>query len=102
VDCCAPGALIGALGHGWAQARGTGADFVRARAKGSQCAVERLSTPSNTWRCVSALVQTCGGRPKRAYLAKDPVCIVSSPCQGLSVLCKSRVKIWSGWEDMVV
>jgi hypothetical protein len=26
VDCCAPEVLIGALGHGWAQAQGTGTD----------------------------------------------------------------------------
>jgi hypothetical protein len=44
-----------------------------ARAEGSQCATERLSTRSNTWRCVSALVQTLVGRPKLAYLAKDPM-----------------------------
>jgi hypothetical protein len=44
-----------------------------ARAEGSQCAAERLSTRSNTWKCDSARVQTPVGQPKRAYLAKDPV-----------------------------
>jgi hypothetical protein len=29
------------------------------------------------------------------------LCSVSSPCQGLPVVCESRVKIWPGWEDMV-
>jgi hypothetical protein len=44
-----------------------------ARAEGSQCAAERLSTRSNMWKCDYARVQTPLGRPKRAYLAKDPV-----------------------------
>jgi hypothetical protein len=44
-----------------------------ARAEGGQCAAERLSTRSNTWKCDSTRVQTPVGRPKRAYLAKDPV-----------------------------
>jgi hypothetical protein len=44
-----------------------------ARAEGNQCAAERLGTRSNTWKCDSARVQTSVGRPKRAYLAKDPV-----------------------------
>jgi hypothetical protein len=43
------------------------------RAEGSQFAAERLSMRSNTWKCDSALVQTPVGRPKHAYLAKDPV-----------------------------
>jgi hypothetical protein len=34
VDCCALGALIGALGHGWAEARGTGADRARRARRG--------------------------------------------------------------------
>jgi hypothetical protein len=44
-----------------------------ARAEGSQCEAERLSTRSNTWMCVSARVQMPVGRPKHAYLAKDRV-----------------------------
>jgi hypothetical protein len=44
-----------------------------ARAEGSQCVAERLSSRSNTWKCDSARVQTPVGRPKRAYLAKDHV-----------------------------
>jgi hypothetical protein len=44
-----------------------------ARVEGGQCAAERLSTRSNTCRFVSVLVQTSVGRPKCAYLAKDPV-----------------------------
>jgi hypothetical protein len=44
-----------------------------AHAESGQCAAERLSTRSNTWRFVFALVQTLVGQPKRAYLAKDPV-----------------------------
>jgi hypothetical protein len=44
-----------------------------ARAEGSQCAAERLSTRLNTWKCDSARVQTPVGLPKHAYLAKDPV-----------------------------
>jgi hypothetical protein len=42
-------------------------------AEGNQCAAERMSTRSNTWKCDSAQVQMPVGRPKRAYLAKDPV-----------------------------
>jgi hypothetical protein len=73
VDCCAPEVLIGALGHGWVQ-RGGQAPTVRgARAEGSHCAAERLSTRSNTWNCDSARVQMPVGRSKRPYLAKDPV-----------------------------
>jgi hypothetical protein len=34
VDCCAPEVLIGALRHGWAQARGTGADRARRARRG--------------------------------------------------------------------
>jgi hypothetical protein len=34
VDCCAPEVLIGALKHGWAQARGTGADRARRARRG--------------------------------------------------------------------
>jgi hypothetical protein len=44
-----------------------------ARAESGQCAAERLSTRSNTWRFVSTLVQMPVGRPKLAYLANDPV-----------------------------
>jgi hypothetical protein len=56
---------------------------------------------SNTWMFVSALVQTLVGRPN-VHIMPTILCIVSSLCQGLSVLCESRVEIWSGWEDMVV
>jgi hypothetical protein len=41
--------------------------------RAASAAAERLSTRSNTWRFVSTLVQTPVGRPKRAYLAQDPM-----------------------------
>jgi hypothetical protein len=50
---------------------------------------------------VSALVQTPVGRPN-VHILPTILCIVSSLCQGLSVVCEFRVEIWSGWEDMVV
>jgi hypothetical protein len=55
------------------QARGKEPTVHGARVEGSQCEAERLSTRSNTWKCDSARVQTPVGRPKHAYLAKDPV-----------------------------
>jgi hypothetical protein len=45
----------------------------RERAEGIQCAAERLSTRSNTWKCDYARVQTPVSQSKRAYLAMDPV-----------------------------
>jgi hypothetical protein len=63
----------GAVGHGWAQARGTEADRARHARRGQPVRAECLGTRSNTWKCDSARVQTPVGRPKHAYLAKDPV-----------------------------
>jgi hypothetical protein len=58
---------------GMARHRGQEPTVRGARAESGQCASERMSTRSNMWRFVSALVQTHVGRPKRAYLANNPM-----------------------------
>jgi hypothetical protein len=85
--------------RGWG--RGVGRRSARARGVGCSGVLWRARQRSNTWRFVSALVQMLVGRPN-VHILPTILCIVSSLCQGLSILCESRVEIWSGWEDMVV
>jgi hypothetical protein len=59
-----------------------------------QCAAERLSMRSNTWRFVSTLVQTPVGRPKCAYLANDPV-------YRLFTMSRALCLVWVPSGDMV-